>query len=170
MYSKSHLIPFLPTHPVISPNRNMNCEDSLGTVSSAPWGSAAILPISWAYIKMMGTRGLRVASEVRCLCDSIFFMSSVLLYMLCVSVCLCSYVLCVSVCVLLVCACVYVLHCTHVYACVYTQHTTVPKINKLHVAIYLRKFIRTQMVFVNWRQSAIPTYIIVYKLAALPKY
>jgi len=35
-----------------------------GAVSAAPWGSAAILPISWAYIKMMGTRGLRRASEL----------------------------------------------------------------------------------------------------------
>ena len=37
---------------------------SLGTVSAAAWGSASILPISWAYIKLMGPQGLRSASEV----------------------------------------------------------------------------------------------------------
>ncbi|TNM89292.1 hypothetical protein fugu_003526 [Takifugu bimaculatus] len=36
----------------------------LGTISAAPWGSSAILPISWAYIKMMGAKGLLHASEV----------------------------------------------------------------------------------------------------------
>jgi len=46
--SKSHLAPYLPTHPII-PNGN---ELSLGTVSAAPYGSAAIIPISWAYIKV----------------------------------------------------------------------------------------------------------------------
>lgn len=38
--------------------------DSVGAVTSAPWGSASILPISWAYIKMMGKKGLKKASEV----------------------------------------------------------------------------------------------------------
>ena len=37
---------------------------SLGTVSAAAWGSASILPISWAYIKLMGPIGLRRATEV----------------------------------------------------------------------------------------------------------
>jgi len=46
--SKSHLAPFLPTHP-INPNGG---ELSLGTVSASPNGSAAIIPISWAYIKV----------------------------------------------------------------------------------------------------------------------
>lgn len=47
-YSKSHLAPYLPTHPVVD-----SCgELSLGTVSAAPYGSAAIIPISWAYIKV----------------------------------------------------------------------------------------------------------------------
>lgn len=46
--SKSHLVPYLPTHPII-PNGN---KLSLGTVSAAPYGSAAIIPISWAYIKV----------------------------------------------------------------------------------------------------------------------
>ena len=35
-----------------------------GVVSAAPYGSAAILPISWAYIKMMGPRGLKRATQV----------------------------------------------------------------------------------------------------------
>ena len=55
-------MPFLPDHPVIKYRGNTS--QSFGTVSSAPWGSAAILPISWAYIKMMGADGLRRASEV----------------------------------------------------------------------------------------------------------
>ena len=36
-----------------------------GVVSAAPYGSAAILPISWAYIKMMGARGLKRATQVK---------------------------------------------------------------------------------------------------------
>lgn len=37
---------------------------SFGTVSAAPFGSSAILPISWAYIKLMGPEGLRHSSEI----------------------------------------------------------------------------------------------------------
>ncbi|KAF3851378.1 hypothetical protein F7725_013150 [Dissostichus mawsoni] len=55
--------PFLPSHPVV-PMYSTNHESSLGTISAAPWGSSAILPISWAYIKMMGSKGLVHASEV----------------------------------------------------------------------------------------------------------
>ncbi|XP_030852697.1 glycine dehydrogenase (decarboxylating), mitochondrial isoform X2 [Strongylocentrotus purpuratus] len=58
---KSHLAPFLPTHDVIPvPGSNQ----AFGSVSAAPWGSSSILPISYAYIKMMGARGLRKASEL----------------------------------------------------------------------------------------------------------
>ncbi|XP_011792747.1 PREDICTED: glycine dehydrogenase (decarboxylating), mitochondrial [Colobus angolensis palliatus] len=59
---KKHLAPFLPSHPIISLKRN---EDAcpVGTVSAAPWGSSSILPISWAYIKMMGGKGLKQATE-----------------------------------------------------------------------------------------------------------
>ncbi|XP_050429123.1 glycine dehydrogenase (decarboxylating), mitochondrial isoform X2 [Adelges cooleyi] len=57
---KSHLIPYLPSHPVI---KNGN-ELSLGTVSAAPYGSASIIPISWAYVKLMGSEGLRKATQV----------------------------------------------------------------------------------------------------------
>ena len=57
---KSHLAPFLPNHSVCP-------EDGLepgGAVASAQFGSAAILPISWAYIYMMGAEGLKRATEV----------------------------------------------------------------------------------------------------------
>jgi glycine dehydrogenase len=53
---RSHLTPYLPGHPL---------DDELSekhTVSSAPYGSASILPITWAYIRMMGAGGLRAAS------------------------------------------------------------------------------------------------------------
>lgn len=50
---KSHLAPFLPGHPLIKTGG----DKSIAPVSGAPWGSASILPISWAYIKMMGGRG-----------------------------------------------------------------------------------------------------------------
>uniref|UniRef100_A0A5F9D8W0 glycine dehydrogenase (aminomethyl-transferring) n=1 Tax=Oryctolagus cuniculus TaxID=9986 RepID=A0A5F9D8W0_RABIT len=60
---KKHLAPFLPNHPIISVKPN---EDTwpVGTVSAAPWGSSSILPISWAYIKMMGGKGLKQATEI----------------------------------------------------------------------------------------------------------
>uniref|UniRef100_W5L4T0 glycine dehydrogenase (aminomethyl-transferring) n=1 Tax=Astyanax mexicanus TaxID=7994 RepID=W5L4T0_ASTMX len=60
---KQHLAPFLPSHPVVN-MQSSNTVSSLGTISAAPWGSSAILPISWAYIKMMGSKGLRHATEV----------------------------------------------------------------------------------------------------------
>ncbi len=57
---KSHLAPFMPNHSVINvPGTNVDN----GAVSAAPYGSAAILPISWAYIAMMGSEGLREATE-----------------------------------------------------------------------------------------------------------
>ncbi len=55
-----HLAEFLPSHPVIS----CGGKKALGTVSAAPWGSPSILPISWAYIRMMGAEGLRKATQV----------------------------------------------------------------------------------------------------------
>jgi len=54
--ARSHLAPFLPGHPY-APELPRG-----GPVSSAPYGSASILPISWAYIRMMGADGLRAAS------------------------------------------------------------------------------------------------------------
>ncbi len=58
---RRELAPFLPTHPVISTNEH---PESIGTVAAAPWGSASILVISWAYIRMMGAEGLRRATQV----------------------------------------------------------------------------------------------------------
>ncbi|XP_053946765.1 glycine dehydrogenase (decarboxylating), mitochondrial [Anastrepha ludens] len=59
---KEHLAPYLPGHPVISPVESEH--DSFGVVSAAPFGSSAILPISWSYIKLMGSRGLKRATQV----------------------------------------------------------------------------------------------------------
>jgi len=64
---KSHLAPFLPSHPVIATGSATymgKLAKPFGVVSAAPYGSAAILPISWAYIKMMGARGLKRATQV----------------------------------------------------------------------------------------------------------
>jgi len=64
---KSHLAPFLPSHPVIATGSTTymgKAARPFGVVSAAPYGSAAILPISWAYIKMMGARGLKRATQV----------------------------------------------------------------------------------------------------------
>ncbi|MDR9440109.1 MAG: aminomethyl-transferring glycine dehydrogenase [Halomonas sp.] len=58
---KAHLAPFVANH-VVTPLDGV--EASCGAVSAAPYGSASILPISWAYIKMMGARGLREATEL----------------------------------------------------------------------------------------------------------
>jgi glycine dehydrogenase len=57
---RAHLAPFLPNHPLVAdagPATGM-------TISAAPWGSAGILPISWAYITMMGSAGLTAATHV----------------------------------------------------------------------------------------------------------
>ena len=54
--ARSHLAPFLPGHP-LAPELPQG-----RPVSSAPYGSASILPITWAYIRMMGADGLRAAS------------------------------------------------------------------------------------------------------------
>ena len=57
-----HLVAHLPTHPVV--DVGVPLAESAGTVSSAPWGSPSILPISWAYIAMMGHDGLTLATKV----------------------------------------------------------------------------------------------------------
>ena len=58
---KEHLAPFLPSHPL---RVEAGPSPGIGPVASAPWGSAGILPISYAYIRMMGPAGLREATEV----------------------------------------------------------------------------------------------------------
>jgi glycine dehydrogenase len=63
---KAHLAPFLSSHTQV-PLKAAGTNDDLGTngaVSAAPWGSASILPISYMYIKMMGSAGLKRATEV----------------------------------------------------------------------------------------------------------
>jgi glycine dehydrogenase len=55
-----HLAPFLPGHPIVDLAHPQAC----GTIAAAPWGSAAILPISWAYIALMGYDGLTEATKI----------------------------------------------------------------------------------------------------------
>lgn len=57
---KSHLTPFLPNHSVV---KIEGTGADNGAVSAAPFGSAGILPISWMYIAMMGSEGLKLATE-----------------------------------------------------------------------------------------------------------
>src|SRR5438132_692846 len=54
------VLPFQTDHPVVPRRREQPC----GTVSAAPWGSAWILPISWAYIALMGREGLVEATKM----------------------------------------------------------------------------------------------------------
>jgi glycine dehydrogenase len=55
----SHLVEFLPSHPIMN-----NGHVGIHAVSAAPWGSASVLPITYGYIKMLGGDGLRKATEV----------------------------------------------------------------------------------------------------------
>ncbi|KUF10549.1 aminomethyl-transferring glycine dehydrogenase [Pseudoponticoccus marisrubri] len=52
---KAHLVPHLPSHPL---------EPGVGSVSAAPYGSPSLLPISWAYVLMMGGEGMTQATRV----------------------------------------------------------------------------------------------------------
>ena len=56
-----HLAPHLPNHPVVG---EAGPSTGVGAISAAPWGSAGILPISWAYITAMGGEGLTEATGV----------------------------------------------------------------------------------------------------------
>ncbi|MCB9640303.1 MAG: aminomethyl-transferring glycine dehydrogenase [Myxococcales bacterium] len=56
----AHLVPFLPGHPVTGHGSN----EAIGPIAAAPYSSASILPISWMYIAMMGSEGLKQATQV----------------------------------------------------------------------------------------------------------
>ncbi|AYY13245.1 glycine dehydrogenase (aminomethyl-transferring) [Actinobacteria bacterium YIM 96077] len=58
---REHLAPFLPNHPLLP---EAGPATGVGPISAAPFGSASILPISWAYIRMMGAAGLKLATQV----------------------------------------------------------------------------------------------------------
>ncbi|NDL56404.1 aminomethyl-transferring glycine dehydrogenase [Phytoactinopolyspora mesophila] len=58
---REHLRPFLPNHPLLP---EAGPATGVGPVAAAPFGSASILPISWAYIRMMGPDGLKLATQV----------------------------------------------------------------------------------------------------------
>lgn len=57
---KAHLAPFVAGHVVVKPGRE---SDNNGAVSAAPYGSAGILPISWMYIKLLGSNGLKKSTQ-----------------------------------------------------------------------------------------------------------
>ncbi|MEU2540918.1 aminomethyl-transferring glycine dehydrogenase [Streptomyces iakyrus] len=58
---REHLAPYLPNHPL---QPEAGPETGVGPISAAPWGSAGILPISWAYVRLMGGEGLKRATQV----------------------------------------------------------------------------------------------------------
>ena len=58
---KRHLEVYLPSHPVI---KDCGPATGIGAISAAPWGSSSILSISWMYIKMMGSEGLKLATQI----------------------------------------------------------------------------------------------------------
>ena len=61
----NHLAPFLPDHTEVDGVNPAAAEgETIGPVAAAPWGSASILPISWAYMYMMGGEGLKKATQV----------------------------------------------------------------------------------------------------------
>ncbi len=57
----AHLAPYLPNHPLVA---EAGPATGPGPISAAPWGSAGILPIPWAYVRMMGGEGLRTSTQV----------------------------------------------------------------------------------------------------------
>jgi glycine dehydrogenase len=60
--AKAHLAPFLPGHPLAQSNDHVGLDHGGSPVSAAPFGSPSILPISWAYVRMMGLEGLTRAT------------------------------------------------------------------------------------------------------------
>ncbi len=64
---REHLAAYLPSHPLrpeSGPLGRGHSDGGVGPVSGAPWGSAGILPIPWAYIRLMGSTGLKQATQV----------------------------------------------------------------------------------------------------------
>ena len=64
---RGHLAPYLPSHPLrpeAGPLGRGHDDGGVGPVSGAPWGSAGILPIPYAYIRLMGADGLKRATQV----------------------------------------------------------------------------------------------------------
>jgi glycine dehydrogenase len=59
--ARAHLAPYLPNHPL---DETAGPATGPGPISAAPFGSASILPISWAYIRMMGGAGLTRATQI----------------------------------------------------------------------------------------------------------
>lgn len=57
---RAHLKPFLPTHNL---NAMAGPKTGVQNISAAPWGSALILPISWAFVRLMGAKGLQLSTE-----------------------------------------------------------------------------------------------------------
>jgi len=57
---RAHLAPYLPNHPLVE---QAGPSSGVGPVAAAPWGSAGILPISWAYVRLMGPDGLTQATK-----------------------------------------------------------------------------------------------------------
>ncbi len=62
--AKAHLAPYLPGHPLMQVNDHVGYAHEGAPVSAAPYGSPSILPISWAYVRMMGADGLARATGV----------------------------------------------------------------------------------------------------------
>jgi glycine dehydrogenase len=58
---REHLAPYLPSHPM---HPDAAKREGIGPISAAPYGSAGILPISWAYVRMMGGHGMTRATAV----------------------------------------------------------------------------------------------------------
>jgi glycine dehydrogenase len=57
---REHLTPYLPNHPL---QPAAGPASGVGPIAGSPWGSAGILPISWAYVRLMGAEGLRRAAQ-----------------------------------------------------------------------------------------------------------
>jgi glycine dehydrogenase len=57
---REHLAPYLPNHPLVA---SAGPASSYGPVSAGPFGSAGVLPITWAFIALMGADGLRLAAQ-----------------------------------------------------------------------------------------------------------